>query len=236
MPIGLRGFRPALPSPGLAQRPSAQPPGGPWLHRGAHGRRLLAQALRVCGPGLPGRRRLHGPGQLGDRPRGRRALRLHAAERHPALQPDGHPAAGARGAPRHRQRPRPRAGVPRQLLEADHARALGALRDRDRRVRPRRGDRRRHRAQPAVRHPAHLGRLHHGARRAHRALPAEQGVPLRRGARRRAHRRHRRVLRRGAVAGQAGPGRRRRGLRPDHADPVGHRPCSTSRSASSAPP
>ena len=197
---------------------------------------LLAQAAGLCRPRLSGGRRLHGPGQLGHRPRGRRALRLRPAQRHPAVQPDGHPAAGARGAPRHRQRPRPRAGVPRQLLQAHHARALGAVRDCHRGVRPRRGDRRRDRAQPAVRPPAHLGRLHHGARRAHRALPAEQGVPLRRGAGRRPHRRHRRLLRRGVVAGQAGSDRRRRGLRPDHADPVGHATCSTSRSASSAPP
>ena len=60
----------------------------------------------------------------------------------------------------HCQRTRPRAGLPRQLLEARHDRALGALRDRDRRVRSGGGHRRRHRAQPALRPAAHLGRVH----------------------------------------------------------------------------
>ena len=54
--------------------------------------------LRVCRPRLSGRGRLHGPGQLGDRPRRRRALRLHAAQRDHDLEPDGDPAAGARRA------------------------------------------------------------------------------------------------------------------------------------------
>ena len=58
---------------------------------------------------------------------------------------------------RHRHRPRPRPGLPRPLLAAGELRALGAVRDRDRRLRPRRGDRLRHRAQPAVRHPAGAG-------------------------------------------------------------------------------
>ena len=197
---------------------------------------LLAQAAGLRRPRLPGGRRLHGPWQLGHGPRGRRALRLHAPQRHPHLQPDGHPAAGARGAPRHRQRPRPGPGLPRQLLQADHARALGAVRDCDRRVRPRRGDRRRHRAQPAVRPSPHLGRLHHRARRAGGALSPEQGVPLRRGARRRAHRRHRRLLRRGTVSGEAGSRRRwrRASSRPRGSSRT--RRCSTSRWASSAPP
>ena len=61
--------------------------------------------------------------------------------------------------PRHRQRTRSRAGLPRQLLPAGHDRALAALRDRHRRLRPRRSHRRRHRAQPALRPAAHLGRL-----------------------------------------------------------------------------
>ena len=59
-------------------------------------RLVLAQGARLRRPGLHGRGRLHGPGQLGHRPRRRRALRLHAAQRHPALQPDGDPAPGAR--------------------------------------------------------------------------------------------------------------------------------------------
>ncbi len=56
----------------------------------------------------------------------------------------------------HRQRARPRAGLPRQLLAARDLVPVGAGRDRHRRHRSRRGDRRRHRAQPAVR-PAAAG-------------------------------------------------------------------------------
>ena len=93
------------------------------------------------------------------------------------------------GAARHRQRPRPRPGLPRQLLAAGHHRALAALRDRHRRVRPRRSDRRGHRPQPAVRPAADLGRLPDRARRARRALPAAPRLPLRRSAGRRADRR-----------------------------------------------
>ena len=77
-----------------------------------------AQAVRLCGSRLPRGGRLHGPGQLGHRSRRRRALRLHAAQRDHAVEPDGDPAAGALGAPRHRQRPGPRAGLPRPLLAA----------------------------------------------------------------------------------------------------------------------
>ena len=49
-------------------------PSLPESHRSIHvpqGRRLLAQAARLRRAGLPGRRRLHGPGQLGHRPRRR---------------------------------------------------------------------------------------------------------------------------------------------------------------------
>ena len=193
----------ATTKPRLAQRPGrAQPPGSPRLDRGA--RRTPASGascFAFAGPGYLVAVGYMDPGNWATDLAGgaRYGYTLLSVILH--LEPDGHPAAGARGAPRHRQRPRPGAGLPRQLLEAHHARAVGAVRDRDRGVRPGRGDRRRHRAQPALRPPAHLGRLHHGARRADRALPAEQGVPLRRGARRRPHRRHRRLLRRGAVAG-----------------------------------
>ena len=101
-----------------------QPPRSPRLHRHPARRRLLAQDARLRRPGLPGRRRLHGPGQLGHRPRRRRALRLHAAQRHPDLQPDGDPAAGARrrasASPADATSPRPAAtatrGRPRSFL------------------------------------------------------------------------------------------------------------------------
>ena len=54
----------------------------------------------------------------------------------------------------------------------DHARPLAAVRDRDRGVRPRRGDRLGHRAEPAVRAADDLGRLPDVARRAARPLHA----------------------------------------------------------------
>ena len=65
------------------------------IDRGAELRRLVPPAVRLHGPGLHGLGRLHGPRQLGDRPRRRRAVRLHAAVRHHAVEPDGDPAAGA---------------------------------------------------------------------------------------------------------------------------------------------
>ena len=79
-------------------------------------------------------------------------------------------------------RARPGPGLPRPLLAAGELRALGAVRDRHRRLRPGRGDRLGHRAQPAVRHSAGLGRLPHRARRAAHPAAAAQGVPLPRGA------------------------------------------------------
>ena len=54
------------------------------LGAGAPRRSVLAQGARLRRARLPGGRRLHGPGQLGHRPRRRLALRLHAAVRHPA--------------------------------------------------------------------------------------------------------------------------------------------------------
>ena len=75
-----------------------------------------------------------------------------------------------RAAPRDRQRPRSRPGLPRSLLAPDHDRAVAAVRGRDRRVRSGRSDRLGHCAQPAVRPAADLGRVPDVARRAARAL------------------------------------------------------------------
>ena len=196
--------------------------------------RVLAQDDGVCRPRLPGGRRLHGPRQLGDRHRRRRALRLHAAQRHHDLQPDGDPAAGAVRTARHRQRTRPGPGLPRQLLAQDHHPALAAVRNRHRRLRPRRSRRRGHRAQPAVRPAADLGRLPHGARRADRALSAEPRVPLRGSAGRRPHSRHRRIVRRRTVARASRTSARWRSasFRAPRSSPTAR--CSTSPSASSA--
>ena len=131
-------------------------------HTGTFWRR----AIGFAGPGLPGRRRLHGPGQLGHRPRRRRALRLRAALGPPDLQPDGDPAA----------EPLRALGIVtgRDLAQACRdtycrpvsRRALAPLRDRHRRLRPGRGARLRHRAQAALRHPALSACCITGARRA----------------------------------------------------------------------
>ena len=123
-----------------------------------------------------------------------------------------------------------------QLLAAGHHRPLDPLRDRHRRLRPRRGARRRHRPQPALRPAAHLGRLPHGARRAHRPLPAAPRLPLRRGAGRRADRRSS-PARSPSRSGCAKPdlGAVAAGFIP-HAEILAQPArCSTSPSASSAP-
>ena len=133
-------------------------------------------------------------------------------------------------------RARPGAGLPRPLLAPGELRALGAVRDRHRRVRPRRGDRLGDRAQPAVRHSADLGRLPHRARRAADPAAAEQGLPLPRGVRHRAGGDDRRLLRGRAGHGAAGHGRGAAAAccRAPRSSPT--RRCSTSRSASWAPP
>ena len=144
---------------------------------------------------LSRRRRLHGPRQLGDLARRRLQVRLRAADRRAAVEPDGDPAAGAVRAARHRRRARPGAGLPRRVPARGVVAALGAGRDRDLRHRPRRGDRHRDRAQSAVRHSARDRRADHGARRVPHSVAAESRLPLDRGVHRHAARRHRGLLR-----------------------------------------
>ena len=145
---------------------------------GALWRALVAPAAGLPRPRLSGFGRLHGPRQLGHRPRGRIEVRLHAAVGDPAVEPDGDPAAGARRAARHRHRPRPRAGLPRQLFATRELPALGGLRGRDHRLRSRRSDRHRDRAQSAVRHSPDRRRADHRARRLPAAAADEQGLSL----------------------------------------------------------
>ena len=141
-----------------------------------------AQARRVPRARLSRRRRLHGPGQLGDLARRRLQVRLRAAHRRAAVQPDGDPAAGAVRAARHRRRPRSGAGLPRRVPARGVVAAVGAGRDRDLRDRPGRGDRHRDRAQSAVRHSARDRRADHRARRVPHPVAAEPRLPLDRGA------------------------------------------------------
>ena len=160
---------------------------------------VLEKDARLCRAGLSGGGRLHGPGQLGDRPGRRRAVRLHPAVRHPDFQPHGHPAPAPVHQARRRHRARSGAGLPRSLLEAHGLVSLDSVRTGHRRLRSGRGRRLGHRPATAFRHPAGLGLRHHLPGRARRAVSAEQGLPLHRGAGRHAHRDHRRLFRGGAV-------------------------------------
>ncbi len=87
-------------------------------HHGSLGRVVLAEAARLLRSRLPRRGRLHGSGQLGHRPRGRREVWLHAAERHHDFESDGDPAPASVHQAGHRHRSRPGAGLPRSLLDA----------------------------------------------------------------------------------------------------------------------
>ncbi len=153
------GFRHPEQLAARARRPVAV--GGASLDRGRGAGDAVAQVRRLPRPGLPRRRRLHGPRQLGDVARRRLEVRLRAALHRPAVEHHGdRPAASVRphGG---RDRARPRAGLPRRLSARGVLPALAPGRGRDLRHRPRRGDRHRDRAQPAVRHPARDRRAHH---------------------------------------------------------------------------
>ena len=170
--------------------------GGAPQHRDRHEPLALAAGAELPRPRLSRRRRLHGPGQLGDLARRRVALRLHAPLRGAGLQPDGDRPAIALRAARGGERARPRAGLPRLLSGAGLLRALGAGGARHLRHRPCRSDRHGDRPQPAPRHPARDRRRRHRPRRVPGALSAEQGLSLDRGVHHHAARRHRGLLRR----------------------------------------
>ncbi len=198
------------------------------------GRGVLAQAARVLGARLPRRGRLYGSGQLGHGPRRRRPLRLRAAQRDHAVEPDGDPAAGPRRAAGRRHELRPGPGLPGVLPEAGGHRALGARGDRHRRLRPRGGDRLGRRAQPALRPAADHRRPPHLARRAHRPVRAAAPVPDPRGDRAHADPRDRRRVRDRARPGEAEPRGRPARLRADRRRSCATRTCCTSPWGSSA--
>ncbi|CAA9336762.1 MAG: Manganese transport protein MntH, partial [uncultured Gemmatimonadaceae bacterium] len=210
--------RPAPARARVAAGPRSAEPRRGLPHDPRHRAHLVAEAAGLRRARLPRRGGVHGPRQLGHRPGGWLAVRLHAAHRDPDVEPHGRAPPGARLEARHRHRPRPGAGVPRPLLAAHGARALAAVRGRDRRLRPRRGDRLGDRAQPAVRDPAAVGGGDHRARRAARALAAEQGVPAHRGARDRPGGDDRRLLpvRDHPLAPRRGRGRARLHPHPRH--------------------
>ncbi len=184
---------------------------------------------------LSRRRRLHGPGQLGDVARRRRQVRLRAALRRARCRTSWRSSCSTLCA-RWRSRPgatsrRPAATpIPRAVASA----ALVAGRNRDLRHRPRRSHRHGDRPQPALRHTARDRRHRHRARRVPDPLPAEQGLSLDRGLHHHAARRHRRLLPRPDRAGRPGMGRGDPRLRADDARSSPTRTCSISRSASSA--
>src|SRR5438552_2365009 len=200
-----------------AARPDAR---GGLPYRPGRPADVVAQGTGIRGARLPRGRGLHGSWQLGHRPRRGFGVRLLPPQRHPHLEPDGDPVAGARREARDRDRPGPRAGVPRPLLAPDVDRPVGAVRGRDCRLRPRRGDRVGDRAAPLARDPAPLRARDHRARRAAGAVAAAQGLPPARGAGRHADRDDRGMfhLRDPDLAPRAG--RRRRGVRPRAVDPA----------------
>ncbi len=160
------------------ERRSTKPARSSFHHPCSGRRTLVPQVPGLSWAGLHGVSRLHGPGQLGDRSRGRRAVRLHAAVGHHDLEPDGRPATGARGTAWHRNRPRPRAGVPRSLSPTRQSHPVDRLRGRHHRLRSRRSDRHRDRASTVVRHPADRWRVALRARRLPPADADEPGLPL----------------------------------------------------------
>ena len=113
-------------------------------------------------------------------------------------------------------------------------RLVAAVRAGDCGLRSRRSDRLGDRAEPALRPAVDVGRVPHVARRAARALPAAVSVPVRRGARRAADPRDRRVLRRAVVARRPEPARCGRRVRARSRRSSATPTCSTSPSGSSA--
>ena len=82
---------------------------------------LLAAAAGLSGAWISHLRRLHGSRQLGHRHRRRLAVRLHAAVRHHALEPDGDSAAEPFAQAGRGHGARPGAALPRELRAAGSA-------------------------------------------------------------------------------------------------------------------
>ena len=141
------------------------------------GRFLDPQGSGFRRPRLPRRRRLHGPGQLGNGPRWRLEIWLHATQRHPHQQPDGDVSPGSLGEARHRLRARPRAGLPRTLFAPHRFLPLGRLRNCHRCVRSRRSPWLRRRSETALRLAASCRRSHYRDGCSDRSRAPGPGLP-----------------------------------------------------------
>ena len=142
---------------------------GPWVGRGGPGQCLQA-VLRLPGAGLPRERRLHGPGELGDGPRGGGPVRLRAALGLPDVERDGRGLADPLGEAGGGDRARPGPGLPGRIFAAGQLRPLGPRGGRDRRLRPGRGGGHGDRPEAPLRPTGALGLPGHGVRHVPAAL------------------------------------------------------------------
>ena len=186
----------------------AQPAGSARHHRDSGRRSPLEKDARLRGARLPRGRRLHGS----------RATGPPTSPAAPSSATRCSASSSSRTSWRSCcSRSSARLGIAsgRDLAQAcrdtySHAhdvRPVDRLRDRDRRLRPRRSARRGHRAAAAVRHPASVGCVPDGDRRVPGAVSAEPRLPLRRSDRADADSRHRRLFCDRALDGTARSGR-----------------------------
>ena len=123
-----------------------------------------APAVHVPRTGLPGQRRLHGPGQLGDGPGGGRAVRLRADLGPADVEPDGRAAPDPGGAAGGGDGARPRPGLSRRVFAGSQRDPLDPGRGGDRGDRPGRDPGDDHRAEAPLRPAPALGLPDHGVR------------------------------------------------------------------------
>ena len=161
-----------------AGNPAAARPGGAGAARRADHAAGMVEILRA---GVRHLDRLFRSRQLGDRPAGRKPVRLRAAVGLVAVLPDRGAGAEPVRAARHRNRPRPRPALPRPLPAARRLSAVRVSSDLHDGDRPRGDHRGRGRAAPAVRHPAGRRRTHHRRRRVPDPPAQQLELPCHRG-------------------------------------------------------
>ena len=114
---------------------------------------LLRRMLAFAGPAYLVSVGYMDPGNWATDLEGGATLRLYADLGFGDVQLHGHPPANPQRAPGHRIRPRPGASLPRDVSAARHHLALGAVRDRHRRLRSGGGAGRGHRPEHVIRIP-----------------------------------------------------------------------------------